>query len=118
MEQRLLDRRGMRIGLSMNGGGEGFQLRPLRRTADDPILLKGRRILSPESAFLTLEMLGNVPRPEMNCADAGHAKTTIGPDFRPGGSGGEAASMGSTSLLSADADAAYYTSLPVVDRLV
>ncbi len=28
-----------------------------------------KRVLSPESAFLTLEMLGNVPRPEMNCAD-------------------------------------------------
>src|SRR5256886_16547611 len=31
--------------------------------------VSGRRVLSPESAFLTLEMLGNVPRPEMNCAD-------------------------------------------------
>src|SRR5262249_25861263 len=33
----------------------------------------GRRILSPEAAFLTLEMLGNVPRPEMNCADGNHS---------------------------------------------
>jgi penicillin-binding protein 1C len=32
----------------------------------------GKRILSPEAAFLTLEMLGNVPRPEMNCADGNH----------------------------------------------
>ena len=31
--------------------------------------VRGKRILSPEAAFLTLEMLGNVPRPEMNCAD-------------------------------------------------
>ena len=31
--------------------------------------VSGRRILSPEAAFLTLEMLANVPRPEMNCAD-------------------------------------------------
>ena len=31
-----------------------------------------RRILSPEAAFLTLEMLGNVPRPEINCADGNH----------------------------------------------
>ncbi|MGE5208908.1 MAG: penicillin-binding protein 1C, partial [Alphaproteobacteria bacterium] len=31
-----------------------------------------KRILSPEAAFLTLEMLGNVPRPEMNCADGNH----------------------------------------------
>ena len=33
----------------------------------------GRRILSPEASFLTLEMLGNVPRPEMNCADGNHS---------------------------------------------
>jgi penicillin-binding protein 1C len=32
-----------------------------------------KRILSPEAAFLTLEMLGNVPRPEMNCADGSHS---------------------------------------------
>ena len=29
----------------------------------------GKRILSPEAAFLTLEMLGNVPRPELNTTD-------------------------------------------------
>jgi penicillin-binding protein 1C len=29
-----------------------------------------RQILSPEAAFMTLEMLRNVPRPEMNCPDA------------------------------------------------
>jgi penicillin-binding protein 1C len=34
---------------------------------------RGRQILSPEAAFLALEMLGNVPRPEMNCADGSHA---------------------------------------------
>jgi penicillin-binding protein 1C len=32
-----------------------------------------KRILSPEAAFLTLEMLGNVPRPEMNCTDGSHS---------------------------------------------
>jgi penicillin-binding protein 1C len=48
------------------------ELRPLRRTSDDPVAPKGRRILSPEAAFLALEMLGNVPRPEMNCADTSH----------------------------------------------
>jgi penicillin-binding protein 1C len=32
-----------------------------------------KRILSPEAAFLTLEMLGNVPRPEINCSDGAHA---------------------------------------------
>ncbi|MEY2543598.1 MAG: penicillin-binding protein [Verrucomicrobiota bacterium] len=34
--------------------------------------VSGKRILSPEAAFLTLEILGNVPRAEMNCADGGH----------------------------------------------
>ena len=48
------------------------ELRPLRRSTTDSIA-KGRRILSPEAAFLTLEMLGNVPRPEMNCADGAHS---------------------------------------------
>jgi penicillin-binding protein 1C len=48
------------------------ELRALRRSTNDPIP-KGRRVLSPEAAFLTLEMLGNVPRPEMNCADGAHS---------------------------------------------
>jgi penicillin-binding protein 1C len=47
------------------------KLRPLRRTSRDPTAT-GRRILSPEASFLTLEMLGHVPRPEMNCADGNH----------------------------------------------
>jgi penicillin-binding protein 1C len=47
-------------------------LRPLRRVATDPPA-KNRPILSPEAAFLTLEMLGNVPRPELNCADGTHS---------------------------------------------
>ena len=46
------------------------ELRPLRRTTQDPASAKGRRVLSPEACFLTLEMLANVPRPEMNCAEA------------------------------------------------
>ena len=46
------------------------ELRSLRRTSRDPISRRGLRILSPEASFLTLQMLGNVPRPEMNCADA------------------------------------------------
>ncbi len=46
------------------------ELHPLRRIAHDPISRRGLRILSPEASFLTLQMLGNVPRPEMNCADA------------------------------------------------
>ena len=48
------------------------ELRPLRRIENDPVA-KSRRILSPEAAFLTLEMLGNVPRPEMNCVDGTHS---------------------------------------------
>jgi penicillin-binding protein 1C len=44
------------------------ELRPLRYTTRDPIM-QSKKILSPEAAFLTLEMLANVPRPEMNCAD-------------------------------------------------
>src|SRR5439155_371263 len=46
------------------------ELRSLRRTSRDPISRRGLRILSPEASFLSLQMLGNVPRPEMNCADA------------------------------------------------
>ena len=45
----------------------GGRLRPLRWSAADP-LTSGRRMLSAESAFLTLQMLGTVPRPELNCA--------------------------------------------------
>src|SRR6266550_2502412 len=48
------------------------ELRPLRFTTRDRYA-KPRRILSLEAAFLTLEMLGNVPRPEMNCADGNHS---------------------------------------------
>ena len=48
------------------------ELRPLRFTTDDRAS-KSKRVLSPEAAFLTLEMLGNVPRPEMNCADGNHS---------------------------------------------
>jgi penicillin-binding protein 1C len=49
------------------------QMRPLRRTSEDPLLPRPQRILSTETAFLALEMLGNVPRPEMNCADDAHS---------------------------------------------
>ncbi len=45
------------------------ELRPLRRLTNSPVT-RGRRVLSPEACFLTLEMLGTVPRPEANCADA------------------------------------------------
>jgi len=48
------------------------ELRPLRFTERDRIA-NPKRILSPEAAFLTLEMLGNVPRPEINCPDGSHS---------------------------------------------
>ena len=43
------------------------ELRLLRRTSHDPVALRGRRIIMPEAAFLTLEML-NLPRPEISSA--------------------------------------------------
>jgi penicillin-binding protein 1C len=46
---------------------------PLKNLTALSSQVSGRRILTPEAAFLTLEMLGNVPRPEMNCADGGHS---------------------------------------------
>ncbi|MGH7981791.1 MAG: penicillin-binding protein 1C [Candidatus Udaeobacter sp.] len=49
-------------GLANNG-----ELRPLRRISCDPVALRGRRIIMPEAAFLTLEML-NLPRPEISSA--------------------------------------------------
>src|SRR5213592_1608218 len=48
------------------------ELRPLRRTSDDPIATRGRSIVMPEAAFLTLEML-NLPRPEFGRAYSDHA---------------------------------------------
>jgi penicillin-binding protein 1C len=43
------------------------ELRPLRRTSRDPIAARGRSIIMPEAAFLTLEMI-NLPRPEVGRA--------------------------------------------------
>lgn len=48
------------------------ELRPLRRTSHDPIAARGRSIMMPEAAFLTLEML-NQPRPEFGRAYSDHA---------------------------------------------
>ena len=50
-------------------------LRPLRRTSGDPMATRGRSIIMPEAAFLTLEML-NLPRPEI-----GHAYSDQAPVF-------------------------------------
>ena len=48
------------------------EMRPLRYVTRNSIAAT-KKILTPEAAFLTLEMLGNVPRPEMNCADGAHS---------------------------------------------
>lgn len=48
------------------------ELRPLRRKKSDPAPAHGRRVLTPEAAFLTLEML-NVPRPEIGYVDSTNA---------------------------------------------
>src|SRR6266404_2691577 len=48
------------------------ELRPLRRTSRELIAARGRSIMMPEAAFLTLEML-NMPRPEMGRAYSDHA---------------------------------------------
>jgi penicillin-binding protein 1C len=45
------------------------QLRPLRRLLHEPASKKGVRIVSPEAAFLTLDMLGQIPRPGMTNSD-------------------------------------------------
>jgi len=47
----------------------GGRLQPLRRLLDEPPAAS-RRLLSPEAAFLTLEMLGQIPRPGMTSADS------------------------------------------------
>src|SRR5438034_10112396 len=43
------------------------ELRPLRRSSCDPVALRGRRMIMPEVAFLTLEML-DLPRPQISRA--------------------------------------------------
>src|SRR5438034_6474600 len=48
------------------------ELRPLRRTSRDPAATRGRSIIMPEAAFLTLEMI-NLPRPEVGRAYSDHA---------------------------------------------
>src|SRR5207244_1391892 len=45
------------------------ELRSLRRKLSDPNSVRGRQVITPEAAFLTLEML-NVPRPEITYADS------------------------------------------------
>ena len=56
----------VRLYASLAHNGE---LRPLRRKKSDPVPARGRQLLTPEAAFLTLEML-NVPRPEISFSDS------------------------------------------------
>jgi penicillin-binding protein 1C len=46
------------------------RLRSLHRVLHESLGASGVRLLSPEAAFLTLEMLGQVPRPGMTSADS------------------------------------------------
>ncbi|MEY2490254.1 MAG: penicillin-binding protein [Verrucomicrobiota bacterium] len=48
----------------------GGRLQPLRRVLNEPRGLHSQRLLSPEAAFLTLEMLGQIPRPGMTFTDS------------------------------------------------
>jgi penicillin-binding protein 1C len=50
----------------------GGMLRPLRTTRDQPTT-EGRRVLSREAAFLTLDMLARAPRPGESAADPARA---------------------------------------------
>jgi len=47
----------------------GGQYQPLRRLLSEP-LSTSQRLLTPEAAFLTLEMLGQIPRPGMTSVDS------------------------------------------------
>jgi penicillin-binding protein 1C len=47
----------------------GGRLQPLRRLLQEPASAS-QRVLSPEAAFLTLEMLGQIPRPGMTNTDS------------------------------------------------
>ena len=48
----------------------GGRLQSLRRIAEEPKATSNPRLVSPEAAFLTLEMLGKIPRPGMTDSDS------------------------------------------------
>lgn len=48
----------------------GGRLQPLRRFLEEPAFKTNVRLVSPEAAFLTLDMLGKIPRPGMTDADS------------------------------------------------
>jgi penicillin-binding protein 1C len=47
----------------------GGRLQPLRRIRNEPVSKSNVRVVSPEAAFLTLDMLGQIPRPGMTNSD-------------------------------------------------
>jgi penicillin-binding protein 1C len=47
----------------------GGRLQPLRRIRNEPVSKSSVRLVSPEAAFLTLDMLGQIPRPGMTYSD-------------------------------------------------
>src|SRR5687768_7747153 len=47
----------------------GGRLQPLRRLVDEPAATTNVRLVTPEAAFLTLDMLGKIPRPGMTDSD-------------------------------------------------
>src|SRR5688572_2593400 len=48
----------------------GGRLQPLRRLVDESEFTTNVRLVTPEAAFLTLDMLGKIPRPGMTDADS------------------------------------------------
>jgi penicillin-binding protein 1C len=48
----------------------GGRLQPLRRFVNEPAARTNLRLVSPEAAFLTLDMLGKIPRPGMTDTDS------------------------------------------------
>lgn len=48
----------------------GGKLQPLRRFVSEPVAQHPVRLVSPEAAFLTLDMLGQIPRPGMTNAES------------------------------------------------
>jgi penicillin-binding protein 1C len=48
----------------------GGRLQPLRRLKQDPTTKSAVRIFTPEAAFLTLDMLGQIPRPGLTSAES------------------------------------------------
>jgi len=59
------------------GSRNNGELRPFAIHWRATALQSQREFFRRKPRFLTLEMLGNVPRPEMNCADGGHSAASF-----------------------------------------